>query len=813
MAIVPGGAQVSVLTNFYDNARTGANLSETQLTTSNVTASQFGKLFSYPVDGSTYAQPLYVPGVAVSGKGIHNVVYVATMNDKVYAFDADSNAGANSSPLWTVDFTNAAAGITAIPIVDLTNSNSLNIVGNVGVESTPVIDLSTNTMYLVARTKENGSYLQRLHALDITTGTEKFGGPAVIQGSVAGTGGGSIGGTLAFDPKMHNQRAGLALVNGLVVIAWASHEDIPTWHGWVMAYNAATLQQASIFNVTPNGNSGGVWQAGRAPSIDASQNLYLITGNGDWDGIANFGESVLKMTTSGGLALSDWFTPNNFSALNGADEDLGSSGTMLIPGTSLVLGGGKQGLLYLLNTASLGHENAGNSQIVQSLQATSGEIKSGTVYWNSPNHGPLIYLWAQGDVLKAYHFNGATIDATTSGQGVLASSSAPGATLSISANGSTAGSGILWASMPISASGDHGVVPGIVRAYDASNVGGAELWDSQQVSSRDSIGNFAKFVPPTVANGKLYMATFSNNLSVYGLLPTDFSLSATPPSVTVAPGGSGTYSVSVLASGGFTGTVALSVSGLPTGVTANFTPPAVTGSGSSTLNVTAASSTAPGTYSLTINGISGALSHNVTATLVISSGTAKAISIDFAGRGTAMASTESAGVIAKTNWNSLAGTGGSATGLVDETHAATGAAVTWSSNNVWSTSITDTPGNLRMMKGYLDTANTTVTSVAVSGLISNSNGYDVYVYIDGDNSGARTGAYKISGTGITTTTINATDRAGINFNGTFTRANNSTGNYVKFTIKATGFTITATPGTSSDAYKRAPVNGIQIIPK
>jgi hypothetical protein len=356
-------------------------------------------------------------------------------------------------------------------------------------------------------------------------------------------------------------------------------------------------------------------------------------------------------------------------------------------------------------------------------------------------------------------------------------------------------------------------VPGIVRAYDTSNVGGTELWDSQLNAGSDSIGNFAKFVPPTVANGKVYMATFSNNLSVYGLLGTDFSLSATPASATVAPGGSATYSVSVLASGGFSGAVALSVSGLPTGASATFNPPSVTGSGSSVLTVTASGSTPAGTSTLMINGISGSLGHALTTTLVVSSTTAKAIGINFVGRGSAMGASESAGVIAKANWNNATGVSGSAAALVDETHAPTGAAVTWSSNNVWSTGITDTPGNMRMMKGYLDTASTSVTSVGVSGLISDPNGYDVYVYIDGDNSGARTGAYKISGTGITTTTINATDKAGTNFGGTFIQANNSTGNYVKFTIKATAFTLTATPGASTDAYKRAPVNGIQIIPK
>ena len=809
--------QVSVVTNRNDIGRTGANLNETQLTTATVNPGLFGKLFTQTVDGSIFGQPLYAPGVAIAGSGAHNVVYVATMNDKVYAFDADNNTGANSSPLWIQDLATPYGG-TPIPIGTLTNGFTTgNIIGNVGIESTPVIDLSTNTMYLLARTLEGGNYVQRLHALDIASGAEKFSGPVVITASVPGTGGGSSGGTLSFDPKRQNQRAGLALANGVVIISWASHEDIGPYHGWVMAYNASNLQQAGVFNTTPNGNNGGIWQAGRAPVIDSIGNAYFITGNGDWDGSRNFGDSMLKLGTSGALSLADWFTPDNQATLNSKDWDLGSSGLMSIPATNLLAGGGKEGKLYLLNTASLGHEQSGNGQIVQVFQAspTAGknEIKSGLAYWNSPNHGPLIYLWADGDYLRAFHFNGSTLDITPTAVGTVAAPGSPGGMLSISANGSTAGTGILWVSMAITQDGDHGVVSGLLRAFDASNPA-TELWDSQQVASRDGLGTLAKFVPPTIANGKVYMATFSNSLVVYGLLAPDFSILPSPLSQSVIPGNAVNYNVTVSDVGGFNGPVSLSVSGLPAGASALFNPSSVIGSGSSTLSVSTGSATPLGSYTLTITGVSGAITHTATATLVVTTASApKAISINFVGRGSAMAASESAGVVAKTNWNNASGTSGSGLPLHDESGVASSATVAWSCNNVWSTSITDAAGNFRMMKGYLDTASTSVTTVSVSSLPAHANGYSVYVYFDGDNASAtRKAVYRIAGTGITTTTISGTDRGGVNFSGTFTQANSSAGNYVKFTINATGFTLTATPGASTDQYPRAPVNGIQIIP-
>jgi hypothetical protein len=282
----------------------------------------------------------------------------------------------------------------------------------------------------------------------------------------------------------------------------------------------------------------------------------------------------------------------------------------------------------------------------------------------------------------------------------------------------------------------------------------------------------------------------------------------------VIPGNAVNYNVAVSDAGGFSGPVSLSVSGLPSGATANFNPASVTGSGSSTLSVTANSGTVLGSYPLTITGVSGTLSHTATVTLVVTTASApKAISINFTGRGSAMAASESAGVAPKTNWNNASGVSGSGLPLHDETGVVGSATVAWSCNNVWSTSITDAAGNFRMMKGYLDTASTSVTTVTVSSLPSNTNGYSVYVYFDGDNGSAtRRAIYQIAGPGITTTTINGTDRGGVNFSGTFTQANSSSGNYVKFTIHGTGFTLTARPGSSNDQYPRAPVNGIQIIP-
>jgi|GEM_PF-509694 len=506
---------VSVLTQHNDNNRSGANLLETTLTTANVNAGQFGKLFSDAVDDQIYTQPLYVPGVAIAG-GTHNVVYVATMSDSVYAFDADSPG----APLWHVNFTNPPS---VVPVnhtqVGGNCGNYQDISGNIGILGTPVIN--GNVIYLVARTFENGStFVQKLHALDIRSGAEMANSPVLIQATAPGTGAGSVNGTLTFDPQIQNQRAALGFFNNTVYIFYSSHCDTGNYHGWMLGYNGTTLQQTLVSDTTPNGGDGSIWESGQGPAIDANGNFYFMTGNGVFDvssGGSDLGDSFVKLGSS--LNLLDWFTPFNQATLDGSDADLGCGGLLLIPGTSLVTGGGKEGRLYLVNGANMGHFNASTDQIPQEFFVSQGhEMHGGPVYWNGPNGG-LVYLWVSSDNLKAFPFaNGLYSSTSPSSTGAFTAPGTPGGMLSLSANGNAAGTGILWA-YEANADANQAVVPGTLRAFDATNVA-TELWDSGQNPGRDAVGNFAKFTCPTVANGKVYLATFSNQLLAYGLLPT-----------------------------------------------------------------------------------------------------------------------------------------------------------------------------------------------------------------------------------------------------------------------------------------------------
>ena len=497
----PAWGQVSVTTYRYDQSRSGANLNETVLTP-NVVKTQFGKLFTISVTGLVYAQPLYVANVAIAGQGVHNVLYVATMEDMLYAFDADHGA-----TLWSKNFTSPPA-VTPVPILDITNGN--NITGDVGIESTPVIDLPSNTIYLVARTKESGQYFQRLHALDITSGAERTNSPATITASAVGTGTTSVNGRIAFDPLIHNQRAGLALASGRVFIAWASHGDQYQYHGWVMAYDMHTLAQVAAVIVTPNGAQGGIWQSGWAPPVDSTNHVYYASGNGDWDGVRNFGESVIKFGTSEKIAAVDYFSPDNYSFLNSQDEDLGASGPMLVPNTNFIAVGGKQGFLYLLNANNLGRFSAGDANAVQVLPLNAGQIKGGPAYWARATN-PLLYVQAEGDFLKSFQLTGSTLSPVATGTHQITLFA--GAELVVTANSSGSG-GIVWAASTIDEFAGSAIVPGILRAYDAGTL--TDLWNSEANPS-DSLGNWAKFVPPVIANGKVYMASFSDSISVYGV--------------------------------------------------------------------------------------------------------------------------------------------------------------------------------------------------------------------------------------------------------------------------------------------------------
>jgi hypothetical protein len=510
---------VRVLTQHNDNLRTGANLKETELSPANVGASTFGMLFARPVDDQIYAQPLVLPGVTIPGKGIHDVVYVATMNDSVYAFDANDPAA--SAPLWQASFIDPANGITPASYTDLLAAcgpAENNFTSNVGIVSTPVIEEGSATMWVVAKTKEDGQPIYRLHALDITTGAEKPGSPVLIQASASGTGLGSMGGTLVFDASLENQRPALALTNGVVYIGFSSYCDSGYFHGWLLAYDAQTLAQTAAYNVTPNGWAGGIWMSGQGPSVDEAGNVWVVTANGTFDadmaGGVDYGSSALKLSPT--LSVLDYFTPYNVDALNAGDLDLSAGGALLLASQELAVLGGKGGYLYVLDRTSLGQFHAGSdSQIVQSFQVSVDELHGSPIVWDLPS-GPRIWVWGEQDYLFGYQWNGSSFQQVDQSTVILPSGS-PGGILSLSANGTTPGTGIVWATHPIMGDGETQTVHGVLQAYDAQDLTKL-LWDTQMNAARDDFGNLAKFCPPTVANGKVYLATFSNQLAVYGQL-------------------------------------------------------------------------------------------------------------------------------------------------------------------------------------------------------------------------------------------------------------------------------------------------------
>ena len=527
-------ASVAVLTQHNNLAHTGANLEETVLTVANVNTNQFGLLGTRAVDDQIYAQPLVMTNVTIPGKGVHNIVIVATVNDSVYAFDADDLTV--TAPYWTASFINppniVAPANTDLSALGACGGSYQDFTGNIGIVGTPVIDPVAGTIYMVARTKEFGStFVQRLHALDVRTGQERTNSPMVIAATYPGNGDGSVNGVITFDPTLQNQRPGLSLIKGVVYIAWASHCDLGPYHGWVMGYDATNLTQVVVYNDTPNGGNGGIWMSGAGISADTNGNLYLAVGNGDvgYPGnprdLINRGESLLKLTRNGSnLNVSSWFTPFNYAALEYGDIDLGSAGILLIPGTTLALSGGKEGKLYLVNRDSMGGLSAStnaDTNIPQSFNVSGAsdpnDIHGSPVWWDGGGSASA-YVWAESDYLRQYKFNRAANLFTTpqfANSPTPAPIGMPGGILAISANDTNAGSGIVWAAHQYSGDANQEVRPGILHAYNAQNVS-QELWNSEQISARDGVGNFAKFVPPTVANGKVYLATFSGRLNVYG---------------------------------------------------------------------------------------------------------------------------------------------------------------------------------------------------------------------------------------------------------------------------------------------------------
>jgi len=498
-------------TQHNDNARIGQNLNETVLTWANVNQAKFGKLFSYALDGIAYASPLYVANVLIPGQGVHNVVYVATEHDSVYAFDAD---GVNPNPLWKVSFIDPAAGVTTVPAAD--TGECCDIAPEIGITGTPVIDQVTGTLYVVAKTKEGTNYVQRLHALDITTGAEKFGGPAVIQASVPGTGDGNDGhGNVPFNALRENQRPALLLSNAVVYIGFASHGDNPPYHGWVLGYDAHTLQQVMAYNDTPNGSDGGIWQSGGGLAADSAGNIFFVTGNGTFDantGGVDYGDSIEKISPSG--SVLDYFAPHDQATLSAGDLDLGSCDALLLPDQSgahrhLLVTAGKNGTIYLIDRDNMGLFNLNDdSQIVQSLPnifPNPGGITGGNfsvpVYFNG-----FVYFSPVAGTIQAFQLSNGLLSTAPTSQSA-ATYAFPGGMLAISANGTT--NGILWAVQRVNAT-----TPGVLHAYKATDLG-AELYNSNQAGSRDTLDIAAKFNIPLVANGKVYVASVSQ-LTVYG---------------------------------------------------------------------------------------------------------------------------------------------------------------------------------------------------------------------------------------------------------------------------------------------------------
>lgn len=518
----PDPLAVSVLTQHNDNNRSGWNDKETVLTTSNVNASSFGAVFTLTVDDQVHAQPLVVANVQIDN-GYHNVVYVATGNNTVYAFDGD-----DGRLFWKRNFTRASwRPPLATDMTGACGGNYNNFSGNIGIVGTPVIDPATQVIYFVARSTLGGTqFAQHLHAVNIVTGNEVAGSPVLINATANGNGDGNVNNVITFESQKQNQRSGLTLVNGTVYVSFSSHCDWGPYHGWILGYDATTLQRRIVYNDTPNGYAGGMWESGMGMAADGQGNLFVVTGNGtvgdsgDATILRNRGTSALKLAPSGStLQVASYFTPFNFQTLNDYDLDYGTMGSLLIPNSGYFLTGGKDGNLYLLNQDVMGGwlPSSNAVQQVVPLDPSANMHAQAAYYGGGPQE--FVYVWSENDPLRAIPFDRAgnlldvsgEIDFTGGGP-----SGQSGAVLSVSSNGATAGTGILWASYPFSGDAESFVTPGILRAFDASDVS-KELWNNRLNFARDGAGMYAKFAPPTIANGHVYLPTFSNKVVVYGL--------------------------------------------------------------------------------------------------------------------------------------------------------------------------------------------------------------------------------------------------------------------------------------------------------
>jgi hypothetical protein len=492
------GAQ-SVLTAEYDNLRTASNHNETSLNVSNVGSQTFGKLWTYQsFDGAIFAQPLYVPNLlTVSGR--KNTLFIATMNNTIYAMNADKP---NQGPLWSVHLAPAVpAGYSDQGICPASWSTGSQL----GILSTPVIDPATATLYAVASTpvpNTPAAYQMQLFALDIRSGAPKFGNSVVMTGTVPGTGAESVNGTVTLNNITQMQRPALLLQNGVVYAGFGScGPDPDPYHGWILGYNANNIQrQVAVFNMTPDGKEGSVWQSGRG-LVGNGRDLYFMTGNGTVDGVNDFGSSFVRITGAGQLV--DWFTPSNADTLNNLDLDLGQGGPLLTPDSHLLVGGGKDGVMYVLNPGNMGQSG---SPVQSFVTGTCGYTAFNDchfihypAYWPSATT-PTLFVWGDADILRAFPYSGGTFQA-----GSTFSNGSSAGILTVTAAGQQPGTALLWA-----------IAGGQLRAFSAADIS-TELWDSAMNSARDQLGSRSTSAQYTVVNGRVYVP-YGNNVAVYGLL-------------------------------------------------------------------------------------------------------------------------------------------------------------------------------------------------------------------------------------------------------------------------------------------------------
>jgi hypothetical protein len=505
---IPALAQVT--TSQYDNSRTGATLTEKILTPQNVNAQQFGKLGAFKVDGAVYAQPLFVPSVEIPSKGTHNVLFVATEHDSVYAFDADRPG---DPPLWKVSFLDQRHGATPVSEDQV---DCPFIRPDVGITSTPVIDLKTGTLYVLARTMirhtvGDDEYFQHLHALAITTGVEKFGGPKLISASVPGKGAGAAKGQVAFNPLRENPRAALLLANNAVYLTWASSCDVDPYHGWVIAYDPQTLAQKAVLNVNPDGSEAGIWLADTGPAADTEGNIFVPTGNGTFDagsGGRDYGDSVLKLDGSS-LAIKDYFTPHDQDRISNADTDVGSSGPTLLPDQPgphrhLLLQPTKDSTIYVIDRDNMGKFHRDSDALVEVIKLPGAGLGA-MAYWNGR-----AYFAASDDHLRGYTVKNDELSPTASSRMKFPDN---GATPSISANGNK--NAIVWAITTKPWNGPD-TKHAVLYAFDATKLG-EPLYTSEQNSQRDRAALATRFVIPVVVNGHVYFGA-RGEVEVYGLL-------------------------------------------------------------------------------------------------------------------------------------------------------------------------------------------------------------------------------------------------------------------------------------------------------